>query len=129
MSRHQKQSHTKSTKRTCLQWRPLNEILISNKPKPKKNWRPLDDVLNDGILLQQKLDQDASVNNTCLPASPVPSEHSTTTLDEDLISSPILLPTVNILNQWYPSPFDSNTNHYYNNQYGYRIQQLHHHHH
>lgn len=115
MTKHQKQAHTKSTKRTCLQWRPLNEMLISGKTKPKNflSWRPLDDVLNDGKILQQKLD--AAEASSVSPASPIPSEHSTTTLEEDLIYSPIILPSFNI-NNWYPSPFYSNTNHYYNNQ-------------
>ncbi|KAG2212634.1 hypothetical protein INT47_000610 [Mucor saturninus] len=118
MTKHQKQAHTKSTKRTCLQWRPLNEMLISGKTKPKKNlsWRPLDDVLNDGKILQQQLD--AASILPASPASPTPSEHSehsAATLDEDLIYSPIILPSFN-MNNWYPTPFQSNTNHYYNNQ-------------
>lgn len=125
MTKHQKQAHTKSTKRTSLQWRPLNEMLMSGKGKPKKNlsWRPLDDVLNDGKVLQQKLDA-ASI----LPASPVPSEHSehsVTSLDEDMIYSPVILPSFN-MNNWYPTPFQSNTNHCYNN--GLPIQTTLHHH-
>lgn len=131
MTKHQKQAHTKSTKRTCLQWRPLNEMLISGKTKPKKNlaWRPLDDVLKDGKILQQQLDAASilsasptstpptSPTSSISPASPAPSEHSehsATTLDEDLIYNPIILPSFN--NNWYPTPFQSNTNHYYNNQ-------------
>ncbi|KAI8097908.1 uncharacterized protein B0P05DRAFT_522562 [Gilbertella persicaria] len=100
MTKHQKQAHDASTKRSCLQWRPLNEILLSGKKKKGRalSWRPLDEILQDGTLLQQKLNETANtpapdspkhdyVDHS--PASPVLSEQSSATLDEDMIYSPI----------------------------------------
>ncbi|KAI8058761.1 hypothetical protein BDF21DRAFT_429952 [Thamnidium elegans] len=129
MTKHQKQAHNSNAKRASLQWRPLNEILISGKRKKSEkslNWRPLDEILEDGKLLQQKLD--AEMMNMP-PASPIPSEHSSTTLDEDIIYSPITLPS--FINNWYPSPFynHSNTNSYHNSQLPFATTHHHQHHH
>lgn len=107
MTKHQKQAHDSNTKRTCLQWRPLNEMLIAGKRKKINKtlaWRPLDEVLQSGALLQQQL----NVNNNATivfdpcsetgqthdttvgtePASPVPSEQSTIITDEEMMYSP-----------------------------------------
>ncbi|GAN10670.1 hypothetical protein MAM1_0385c10215 [Mucor ambiguus] len=104
MTKHQKQAHESGAKRTNLQWRPLNEMLINGK-KPRagrtSSWRPLDEILQSGTLLQQQLDAaeaEAAAANTIAsdadepsttPASPVPSEQSSATVDEDMIYSPI----------------------------------------
>lgn len=121
MTKHQKQAHNSNAKRTSLQWRPLNEILISGKRKKlEKSWRPLDEILQDGKLLQEKLDAEAEAavvvveeEERALASSPVASEHSTTTLDEDIIYSPITLPS--FINNWYPPLYynqQSNTNYH-----------------
>lgn len=157
MTKHQKQAHSSSSKRASLQWRPLNEMFLSNGGKRKKaeknqSWRPLDDILNDGKLLQQKLDNEAaaaqavahssnseddvdveiSIQNSILlpPASPVPSEQSSITLDEEMIYSPLtdyhqhhspIIPNNNhhsttstcmkSIDNWYPSlPFNHHQN-------------------
>ena len=99
MTKHQKQAHESGAKRTNLQWRPLNEMLISGKkPRGGKtlSWRPLDEILQSGTLLQQQIDAAEAVNHTncdrdesTTPASPVPSEQSSATVDEDMIYSPI----------------------------------------
>ncbi|KAI9366343.1 hypothetical protein BD770DRAFT_2638 [Pilaira anomala] len=103
MTKHQKQAHNSNAKRTSLQWRPLNEILISGKRKKlEKSWRPLDEIL-----------QDVEEEERALASSPVASEHSTTTLDEDIIYSPITLPS--FINNWYPPLYynqQSNTNYH-----------------
>lgn len=164
MTKHQKQAHSSSSKRASLQWRPLNEMFLSNGGKRKKaeknqSWRPLDDILKDGKLLQQKLDNEAAVaaaqaaeaeaeltpedvdveisiqNNILLPpASPVPSEQSAVTLDEEMIYSPTTdyhhhqhhtthQPSMKSIDHWYPSlPF---TNHSLQP----RQHHQHHHHH
>jgi hypothetical protein len=95
MTKHQKQAHDSSTKRTCLQWRPLNENLIAGKRKKINKtlaWRPLDEVLQSGTLLQQQLHAtnvlDRQTHDTTAPASPVPSEQSTITMDEEMMFSP-----------------------------------------
>lgn len=104
MTKHQKQAHESGTKRTNLQWRPLNEMLMNGK-KPRagrtSSWRPLDEILQSGTLLQQQLDAaeaEAAAASTAAsdpdepsttPASPVPSEQSSATVDEDMIYSPI----------------------------------------
>ncbi|KAF1799427.1 hypothetical protein V8B55DRAFT_1392067 [Mucor lusitanicus] len=119
MTKHQKQAHESGTKRTNLQWRPLNEILINGK-KPRagrtSSWRPLDEILQSGTLLQQQLDAEAAVaastatasdsdEPSTTPASPVPSEQSSATVDEDLIYSPI------DYHQHYQQPPQQHDNH------------------
>jgi hypothetical protein len=126
MTKHQKQAHNSSNKRASLQWRSLNEMLSGGgkkQKKPEKSWRPLDEVLQDGKLLQQKLDAEAaaqaaaqaalaSVSNSSsisfvttmpsVPASPVLSEQSSATLDEDMIYS-LTTAYQHKVDNWYPS--------------------------
>ncbi|KAI8352480.1 hypothetical protein EDC96DRAFT_518075 [Choanephora cucurbitarum] len=126
MTKHQRQAHDASSKRSSLQWRPLNEMLLSGKKKRnsrKLSWRPLDEVLQDGALLQQKLNQskseleeeedeeddDEDEDSLKLPqiipspASPVPSEQSSATLDEDIYSPIDCPPMLKPNDHWYPS--------------------------
>ncbi|CAO3614398.1 unnamed protein product [Mucor hiemalis] len=127
MTKHQKQAHSSTSKRAALQWRPLNEMFLTGKHKKaekSQSWRPLDEVLNDGKLLQQKLDEAAQRHdedeldeededhcNMMMPASPIPSEHSITTLDEEMIYSPMTdyshsgssQNSVTSTDHWYPT--------------------------
>ncbi|CEP19191.1 hypothetical protein [Parasitella parasitica] len=100
MSKHQKQAHGSNEKRSTLQWRPLNEMLASGKKfqaTRTSSWRPLDEILQSGKLLQQQLDAAAPIASSgqtestapTSPTSPASSEQSSTTIDEDMIYSPI----------------------------------------
>jgi hypothetical protein len=103
MTKHQKQAHDSNTKRPCLQWRPLNDMFTADKRKKINKtpaWRPLDEVLQSGTLLQQQLNANNNVTtllDPCFesrqthemaPASPVPSEQSAVTMDEEIMYSP-----------------------------------------
>lgn len=87
MTKHQKQAHDSTSKRSCLQWRPLNESLIMGKRSrvtKSQPWRPLDEILQSGIEQQQQ--------KIVEPASPVPSEQSSGTIDEEDCYQSWLLP-------------------------------------
>lgn len=158
MSKHQKQAHTSSTKRAALQWRPLNEMFINGKRKKavkNQTWRPLDEILQDGKKLQQKMDEEAKIvavdqhvveeeeddltdtmmntHISNIPASPVPSEQSSITLDEEMIYSPIsdsyshatiVKSNTTPDHCWYPSFNPTN-----NQSHHHLPTQTHHHHH
>lgn len=111
MTKHQRQAHDATTKRSCLQWRPLNEILMTGK-KQKANkalpWRPLDEILQTGTLLQQQIDAEKKKDKHWevidqSPASPVPSEQSQTTVDEEFLLYDPTPTTTTKIDHWYPS--------------------------
>lgn len=102
MTKHQKQAHdSNTTKRSSLQWRPLNEILSSGKRKRNEKktmpWIPLNEILESAKFMQQQSvtaisssssttssDDDNMSDTPTAPASPTPSDHSSTTaFDED----------------------------------------------
>lgn len=108
MTKHQKQAHDSHSKRSCLQWRPLNENLIMNKRSKAiktQPWRPLDEILQSGIQQQQL--------KSVEPASPVPSEKSSGTIDEDYFE---LHPNSTMLDQphqWLAPPLCNGEKSYY----------------
>ncbi|PHZ14329.1 uncharacterized protein RHIMIDRAFT_250445 [Rhizopus microsporus ATCC 52813] len=111
MRQHQRQAHGPQPKKAPLQWISWNEMMIpGNRKRNEKNcWKPLDQVLKDGKLLEQQQQQ-------APPASPAPSEHSATTFDgDDAVFSPssasVRLPTPVM-----PSPIPKSSPYYYHKQ-------------
>lgn len=120
MTKHQKQAHDLSLKQPCLQWRPLNEILSAGRKQKASralSWKPLDEVLQKGTLLRQQLSEEknkvaietivnwdmTAVNDQMNPASPVFSEKSSATVDDDLIIYDAAPQNFIKMDHWCPS--------------------------